>query len=235
MIWHDMRRTRHASYRPRSSDADGQSRARCLLYLGAMDRARMNRTRCWLRFALSSLAALLVLFQLRVCRAEDTGPPETNLHRLSLVVGYDPLSYTYSEYEHLEGRRDENPTRHARAGYAYRAAQGLEVGGAVTTAFTNPVVFLLPQATIRGFLTLLEHPAIDVGLSGRVGALIGVDAGDVGTALTAAADIRVWPTRYLALFVGTSALVAQGTSSDPPHKVAYLTLAPIEFGVTIAP
>jgi hypothetical protein len=141
----------------------------------------------------------------------------------------------YSEYEHSEARQDENPTRHARAGYAYRAAQGLEVGGAVTTAFTNPAFFLLPQGTIRGFLTLLENPGIDIGLSGRVGALIGVEAGDVGVAVTAAADLRVWPTRYLALFVGTSALIAQGKSSDPPHKVAYLTLAPIEFGVTIAP
>ena len=104
----------------------------------------------------------------------------------------------------------------------------------MSAAFTNPLFLLLPQATLRGFLTLLENPGIDVGLSARVGALIGVREGDVGPALTAAADLRVWPTRYLALSVGTSILSAQGKSSNPPHKFSYISAA-IEFGFTVAP
>jgi len=185
------------------------------------------------RFTVPALAVLSLLLQAKVCRADDSEPPE-NLHRLSLVAGYTPLSYVGSAYQNDEARDDKEPTAQFRAGYAYRAYPALEVGGALTTVFTPFGPLLMPQGTLRGFITFTESPRLDAGLSARIGMLYAPHAADVGYALSGGLDVRMWPTRYLAISLGSSVGTAEGSSTNPGHELTYYQLGSIELGVTFA-
>jgi hypothetical protein len=191
--------------------------------------AHMTAMRYRARFTVPALAVLSFLLQAKVCRADDSELPD-NVHRLSLVAGYIPLSYIGSRYQDNQPTRDKEPATLLRAGYAYRAYPALEVGAALSTAITPYSTLLMPQGTVRGFLTFTERPRLDAGLSARIGML----SAPVGLALSAGLDVRIWPTRYCAVFFGSSVGAGGGSSTNPSHEVGYFSLGSIELGLTFA-
>jgi hypothetical protein len=192
----------------------------------------MYRVRLGSRVRLSSLAAVCVCLQAHLCRAEDTCAPRERPSRVEVAAGYAPLSYLWSSFERLEARDYEDPSTFFRGGYAYRLVRGLELGGAVTTAVTHSVL-LMPAGTARGFLTFAE--IVEIGLTARVGLLLGPEHGDVGHALSGGPDVRIWASPVFAFQVAGSGTVARGASRDPNHEMVHMTLAAVDFGVVIAP
>lgn len=184
------------------------------------------------RVRLSSFGALCVCLQSHLCRAEDTCALRERPSRVEFAAGAAPLSLVWSSFDHYEARDDKDPSAFFRGGYAYRVVRGLELGGALTTAITHPVL-LMPAGTARGFLTFAD--IIEIGLTARVGLLLGPVDGDVGHALSGGPDVRIWPSPAFAFQVGGSASLARGASRDPKHEIAFYTLGAVEFGVVIAP
>jgi len=183
------------------------------------------------RVRLSSVAALCICLQPHLCRAEDTCAPRERSSRVEVAGGYAPLSYVWSSFQGFEARRDKDPRASFRGGYAYRVVRGLELGGALTTAFTYPVL-LIPAGTVRGFLTFAD--IIEIGLTARVGLLLAPDYGDVGYALSGGPDVRIWASPAFAFQVGGAASLAGGASRDPNHEIAFITLGAVELAVVIA-
>ena len=192
----------------------------------------MSRVRLGWRVQLSSVAALCIYLQPHLCRAEDTCAPRERPSRVEVAAGYAPLSYVWSSFQGAEARRSKDPSELLRGGYAYRVVRGLELGGAFTTAITNFPVLLMPAGSARGFLTFAD--IIEIGLTARVGLLLGPEYGDVGYALSGGPDVRMWVSPAFAFQLGGSASFARGASREPNHEIHFITLGAVDFGVVIA-
>ena len=176
-------------------------------------------------------ALLLLLTGPRASRADGSAEKD---HRLAFGGGYAPLSYASSQNVDDEARRNKNPTGHVRVGYTYRAVRGLEVGGAVTTAFTGFGALLMPAGSLGGFVTFGEQTAVELGTAVRLGALMAPSRMDLGWSLSAGPEVRVWPTPSVGFVLGGSASLAKASSNGGTRSLAYLTLGTIDLAVAVA-